>query len=149
MTKYIDVVEDLRLKVEGFQPLKARFKQKTFVRHMNGDTLVWEGDVYAFGLSYANTQSSLTTKEEKASWQLAGPTTESLKAAENRGVNLRKLSETGDRKTEVWRKSKLAYAWSSPIKGSDKRKINVVLQEGDVKSPADAVKAAMGKGKGR
>lgn len=39
--------------------------------------------------------------------------------------------------------AKLAYAWFSPIEGSDKRKFYAVLHEGPVKSPADAVKAAI------
>lgn len=36
-----------------------------------------------------------------------------------------------------------AYAWSSPIEGSDKRRFFAVLHEGPVKSPADAVRAAI------
>lgn len=36
-----------------------------------------------------------------------------------------------------------AYAWSSPIEGSEKRKFYAVLHEGPVKSPADAVRAAI------
>jgi hypothetical protein len=40
-------------------------------------------------------------------------------------------------------KATRAYAWSSPIEGSDKRRFFAVLHEGPVKSPADAVRAAI------
>ncbi|MBA2525304.1 MAG: hypothetical protein H0V18_05895 [Pyrinomonadaceae bacterium] len=36
-----------------------------------------------------------------------------------------------------------AYAWSSPIEGSDKRRFFAVLHAGPVKSPLDAVRAAI------
>jgi hypothetical protein len=36
-----------------------------------------------------------------------------------------------------------AYAWSSPIEGSDKRRFFAVLHMGPVKSPLDAVPAAI------
>ena len=36
-----------------------------------------------------------------------------------------------------------AYAWSSPIEGSDKRRFFAVLHQGPVKSPLDAVRAAI------
>jgi len=36
-----------------------------------------------------------------------------------------------------------AYAWTSPVEGSDKRRFFAVLHEGLVKSPADAVRAAI------
>lgn len=36
-----------------------------------------------------------------------------------------------------------AYAWSSPIEASDKRRFFAVLHQGPVKSPADAVRAAI------
>lgn len=36
-----------------------------------------------------------------------------------------------------------AYAWSSPIDGSDKRRFFAVLHQGPIKSPADAVRAAI------
>jgi hypothetical protein len=36
-----------------------------------------------------------------------------------------------------------AYAWSSPIEGSDKRRFFAVLHHGPVKSPVDAVRAAI------
>jgi hypothetical protein len=40
-------------------------------------------------------------------------------------------------------KSTRAYAWSSPIDGSDKRRVFAVLHLGGIRSPADAVKAAI------
>ena len=36
-----------------------------------------------------------------------------------------------------------AYAWSSPIEGSDKRWIAAVLHMGAIKSPVDVVRAAI------
>jgi hypothetical protein len=36
-----------------------------------------------------------------------------------------------------------AYAWSSPIEGSTKRRFFAVLHQGPVKSPVDAVRAAI------
>lgn len=36
-----------------------------------------------------------------------------------------------------------AYAWSSPIEGSDKRRFFAVLHLGGVRSPLDAVRAAI------
>lgn len=39
--------------------------------------------------------------------------------------------------------AKRAYAWSSPIEGSKKRRIAAVLQLGAIKSPLDAVRAAI------
>jgi len=36
-----------------------------------------------------------------------------------------------------------AYAWSSPIEGSDKRRFFAVLHQGAIKSPVDAVRAAI------
>ena len=36
-----------------------------------------------------------------------------------------------------------AYAWSSPIKGSDKRRFFAVLHLGGIRSPIDAVRAAI------
>jgi hypothetical protein len=35
------------------------------------------------------------------------------------------------------------YAWSSPIEGNDKRRFFAVLQMGAIKSPRDAVRAAI------
>jgi hypothetical protein len=40
-------------------------------------------------------------------------------------------------------KAKRAYAWSSPIEGSDKRRFIAVLLTGAIKSPRDAVRAAI------
>lgn len=40
-------------------------------------------------------------------------------------------------------KATTAYAWSSPIEGSDKRRFFAVLHTGPVKSPLDAVRAAI------
>jgi hypothetical protein len=40
-------------------------------------------------------------------------------------------------------KSTRAYAWSSPIEGSDKRRIFAVLHLGGMRSPQDAVRAAI------
>jgi hypothetical protein len=36
-----------------------------------------------------------------------------------------------------------AYAWSSPIEGSDKRRFFAVLHTGAIQSPRDAVRAAI------
>jgi hypothetical protein len=36
-----------------------------------------------------------------------------------------------------------AYAWSSPIKGTDRRRFFAVLHMGAIKSPVDAVRAAI------
>jgi hypothetical protein len=40
-------------------------------------------------------------------------------------------------------KAKLAYAWSSPIEGSDKRRFFAVLHIPPVTSPVEAVRAAI------
>ena len=40
-------------------------------------------------------------------------------------------------------KATRAYAWSSPIGGSDKRRFYAVLHLGRIRSPADAVRAAI------
>ena len=40
-------------------------------------------------------------------------------------------------------KATRAYAWSSPIEGSDKRRFFAVLHMGAIRSPADAVRAAI------
>ena len=39
--------------------------------------------------------------------------------------------------------AKRAYAWSSPIEGSTKRRFFAVLHIGGIKSPVDAVRAAI------
>jgi hypothetical protein len=36
-----------------------------------------------------------------------------------------------------------AYAWSSPIEGSENRRFHAVLHMGGIKSPTDAVRAAI------
>lgn len=36
-----------------------------------------------------------------------------------------------------------AYAWSSPVEGSDKRRFYAVLHLGGIRSPEDAVRAAI------
>lgn len=41
------------------------------------------------------------------------------------------------------RNAKRAYAWSSPIEGSTKRRFFAVLHTGPIKSPVDAVRAAI------
>jgi hypothetical protein len=40
-------------------------------------------------------------------------------------------------------KAKRAYAWSSPIEGRERRRFFAVLHMGPIKSPADAVRAAI------
>ncbi|TPN13066.1 hypothetical protein FKO01_41265 [Mesorhizobium sp. B2-3-3] len=40
-------------------------------------------------------------------------------------------------------KATRAFAWSSPIEGSSKRRFFAVLQLGAIKTPADAVRAAI------
>lgn len=40
-------------------------------------------------------------------------------------------------------KATRAYAWSSPIDGSDKRRFYAVLHLGGIRSPRDAVRAAI------
>jgi hypothetical protein len=40
-------------------------------------------------------------------------------------------------------KATRAYAWSSPVEGSEKRRFFAVLQLGAIKSPVDAVRAAI------
>src|SRR5690349_20943061 len=40
-------------------------------------------------------------------------------------------------------KATRAYAWSSPIEGSDKRRFYAVLHLGGIRSPVDAVRAAI------
>ncbi len=40
-------------------------------------------------------------------------------------------------------KTTRAYAWSSPIEGSDKRRFFAVLQLGAIQTPLDAVRAAI------
>jgi hypothetical protein len=40
-------------------------------------------------------------------------------------------------------KATIAYAWSSPIEGSDKRRFFAVLHQPPINSPIDAVRAAI------
>jgi hypothetical protein len=40
-------------------------------------------------------------------------------------------------------KATRAYAWSSPIEGTDKRRFYAVLHLGDIRSPLDAVRAGI------
>lgn len=40
-------------------------------------------------------------------------------------------------------KATRAYAWSSPVEGSDKRRFYAVLHLGGIRSPVDAVRAAI------
>ena len=40
-------------------------------------------------------------------------------------------------------KATRAYAWSSPIEGSDKRRFFAVLHQGPITSPVEAVRAAI------
>lgn len=40
-------------------------------------------------------------------------------------------------------KATRAYAWSSPVEGSDKRRFCAVLHLGGIRSPLDAVRAAI------
>jgi hypothetical protein len=40
-------------------------------------------------------------------------------------------------------KATRAYAWSSPVEGSDKRRFYAVLHLGGIRSPLDAVRAAI------
>ncbi|HEY4717415.1 MAG TPA: hypothetical protein VIH14_00210 [Anaerolineales bacterium] len=145
MSTYKDSIETLRLAVEGSQHSTARYKEKVFVRELHEGRVAWEGDVFSFELTYDSKKSG-ATKEQIADWRLPGPSAKGVQAAEQRGQKLRKqLESSHSLKPEIKRRAKLAYAWSTPVKGSDKRKINVVLQEGPVKSPASAVKATIEK----
>jgi hypothetical protein len=56
---------------------------------------------------------------------------------DSRKIRLRKTSPQGHPTASR------AYAWSSPIEGSDKRRFFAVLHQGLVKSPVDAVRAAI------
>jgi hypothetical protein len=142
MASFQDSVEALRQEVEKLYHANARFKSKVLVRQ---DDLHWEGDVFAFDLIY-DTKNSGSTKEQIASWRLPGPSASALDAAERRGLKIKKALESDRTKNpEGHRKAKLAYAWSAPVKGSRQRKVHVVLHEGTVKSPADAVRAVVGR----
>lgn len=141
-----DLAEALRQNVETKLRLKARFKQKFALREPLDGKASWEVDVYSYDLVY-DTANSGMSKEDIANWRLAGPSASALEAAEQRGLKIKKILETKrDHGQEGRRKPKLAYAWTEPVKGSKQPKVHVVLQEGEVKSPADAVRTAMGKG---
>lgn len=145
MGAYKDSIEILGQAIEKAHRVNARFKQKVFIREQREAGQSWEGDVFFFELVYDSKHNG-ATKEQIANWQLAGPTPDKLAAAEKRGLKLRKqLENDRARSPESRRKAKLAYAWSTPVKGSEKRKFHVVLHEGPIKSPADAVRAAMKK----
>lgn len=146
MNRFKDSVETLRLIVEKLHHAQARFKDKKFVPEVREGEFKWEGMVFSFGLTY-DTRHSGATKEQIANWHLPGPSAETLDAAEQRGLKLRKrLLESELRSPEIRRRAKLAYAWSSRIQGSDERQFNVVLHEGAVKSAADAVRSVIAKG---
>lgn len=147
MSVFKDSVETLRLTVEKRQHANARFKDKKFVPEVQEGDAKWEGNVFSFGLFY-DTKHSGATKEQIANWSLAGPNAASLDAAEKRGLKLRKqlLEDNHIGHPEIKRKAKLAYAWTSKIKGTDERQFNVVLHEGVVKSHADAVRSVIAKG---
>jgi len=145
MSEQVDSVETLRLTVEKLHHTSARFKEKRFVPEVREGDQAWEGDVFSFELTY-NTKAGGATREQIAAWRLPGPTAEALDAAVQRGLKIKKKLETEHaRNPESRRKAKLAYAWMVPVKGRGKRRVNVVLHEGAVKSPIDAVKAALGK----
>ncbi len=146
MSAFKDSVETLRLTVEKLYHANARFKDKKFVPEVREGDAKWEGNVFSFGLFY-DTKHSGATKEQIANWRLPGPSAEGLDAAVKRGLKLRKqLLESTTRTPEIRRRAKLAYAWSSRIKGSDERQLNVVLHEGAVKSAVDAVRSVIAKG---
>lgn len=146
MSAFKDSVETLRLTVEKRQHVNARLKEKVYVPEVRQGDLKWEGNVFSFHLIY-DTKHSGATKEQIANWSLPGPSAATLDAAVQRGLKLRKLLLNTDiRTSEIHRRAKLAYAWSSPVKGSADRQFNVVLHEGAVKSAADAVRAVIAKG---
>jgi hypothetical protein len=146
MSAYKDSIETLRLSVEKKHHVNARFKIKVFVPEVRQGGLAWEGNVFSFHLIY-NTKNNGATKEQIANWRLPGPSDEVLEAAVQRGQKLRKqLLESDVHTPAIHRRAKLAYAWTSPIKGSAERQFNIVLHEGAVKNAADAVKAVIAKG---
>jgi hypothetical protein len=146
MSAYKDSIETLRLSVEQKHHVNARFKIKVFVPEVRQNGAVWEGNVFSFHLIYSNKNNG-ATKEQIANWSLPGPSAEVLEAAVQRGQKLRKqLLESDAHTPAIHRRAKLAYAWTSAIKGSAERQFNIVLHEGAVKNATDAVKAVMGKG---
>ncbi len=147
MSAFKDSIETLRLSIEKkIHHVNARFKVKVFVPEVRQGDVKWEGNVFSFHLIY-NTKHSGATKEQIANWSLPGPSEEVLEKAVQRGLKFRKqLLEADIHTPEIRRRAKLAYAWTSPIKGSAERQFNIVLHEGAVKSAADAVKAVIAKG---
>ena len=146
MSAFKDSLETLRLTVEKRQHANARFKIKVLVPEVREGDFKWEGNVFCFHLIYDSKHSG-ATKEQIANWHLPGPSEAVLDAAVQRGLKLRKLLLDRDVRTpEIRRRAKLAYAWSSRIKGSDERQFNVVLHEGAVKNAADAVRSVIAKG---
>jgi hypothetical protein len=147
MSVFKDSVETLRLTVEKRQHANARFKDKKFVPEVREGDAKWEGNVFSFGLFYDSKHSG-ATKEQIANWRLPGPSAETLDAAVQRGLKLRKLLLGGNHILHplTTRKAKLAYAWSSRVKDSEERQFNVVLHEGAVKNATDAVRSVIAKG---
>lgn len=146
MRAFKELAETLRLAVEKKQHTMAKFRDKEFVSIEQEGFKNWKGDVYSFHLIYDSRRSG-PTKEQIANWSLSGPSKESLDAAEQRGRSLKKrMLERGVHEPEFKQRAKLAYAWSSPKKGSAERLVHIVLHGGVVKSHSDAVKSAMGKG---
>jgi hypothetical protein len=58
-------------------------------------------------------------------------------------VSADQLKEAIESHTKAKRAAKRAYAWSSPIEGSDKRRFFAVLHVPPITSPLDAVRAAI------
>ncbi len=146
MRAFKDSIETLRLNVEKVHHVNARFKVKVFVPEVREGDAKWEGNVFSFHLIY-NTKHRGATKEQIANWHLSGPSDATLEAAVQRGLKFRKqLLESDMHSPEIRRRAKLAYAWTSPIKGSAERQFNIVLHEGAVKSAADAVMSVIAKG---
>jgi hypothetical protein len=146
MRTFKDLIETLRLAVEKQQHTIAKFRDKEHVSIEQKGRKDWQGDVYSFHLIYDSRRSG-PTKEQIANWSLAGPSQESLNAAEQRGIKLKKMMlDRSASEPDVRRRAKLAYAWSSSTRGSTERTVHIVLHEGAVKSHTDAVKAAMGRG---
>jgi hypothetical protein len=137
--------ESLRLAVEKKQHSIAKFRDKEFVSIEQKGRQDWHCDVYSFHLIYDSRRNG-STKEQIANWSLAGPSKESLDAAEQRGIKLKKMMmDRGVSEPEVKRRAKLAYAWRSSATGSTESMVYIVLHEGAVKSHIDAVKTVMGK----
>ncbi|MEX2144751.1 MAG: hypothetical protein WD740_09150 [Anaerolineales bacterium] len=136
-------ISELQKAIEGLHKAKAKYKEKIAVQETLPNGSSWEGDVFVFELVYDNKHDS-ATKEEIAEWRLPGPSATALKAAEDRGLKIRKALQTSHpQNVGPFHKPKLAYAWSTPKKKSTERKFYAILHAGPVKSAADAVKTAM------